>query len=419
MTEAKTEKPFARRVLLRTARYFVVSVLILAGALALLLGMLWRSEAPVTFDTAAAAQVSYEPLRQIVPGPAVPEGVAVMSSNNNVDLVRYGTDFYMAFRTAPTHFASSQTQLVVVRSSDRKTWTLETAFGLEDSDLREPRFLMYQGKLFLYFFRGGSNPLGFEPHSIYVRERSGDGAWTEPAPVYAPGYVIWRAKVWGDTAYMSVYNGSGLYTTAERAGEIRLLTSKNGRDWTPISESPQCTVIGAEEGEFEFDREGNLVATVRLEVQGALVCRASKDNLAEWESHYTTQKYDSALMFRHNEDFYVVARRNVDGAFNREVTWLPPAMQRGWNLVRYSLTRKRTALYRVDLTANTLVPLFDFPSKGDTAFPALVPLDSSSYYLVNYSCPLEGVDWPWLGGQLAGTNLYETVLRFAPGTPET
>lgn len=161
MTEAKTEKPFARRVLLRTARYFVVSVLILAGALALLLGMLWRSEAPVTFDTAAAAQVSYEPLRQIVPGPAVPEGVAVMSSNNNVDLVRYGTDFYMAFRTAPTHFASSQTQLVVVRSSDRKTWTLETAFGLEDSDLREPRFLMYQGKLFLYFFRGGEQPSWF------------------------------------------------------------------------------------------------------------------------------------------------------------------------------------------------------------------------------------------------------------------
>jgi hypothetical protein len=92
-------------------------------------------------------------------------------------------------------------------------------------------------------------------------------------------------------------------------------------------------------------------------------------------------------------------------------------MQRGWNLLRYSLTRKRTALYRVELTTNTLVALFDFPSKGDTAFPALVPLDESSYYLVNYSCALNGPDWPWIGGQLAGTNLYETVLRFESKAP--
>lgn len=62
--------------------------------------------------------------------------------------------------------------------------------------------------------------------------------------------------------------------------------------------------------------------------------------------------------------------------------------------------------------ATMLVPLLDLPSKGDTAFPAKVPIDGHSYCVVNYSCPLEGADWPWLGGQLDRTNLYETVLSF-------
>ncbi len=194
------------------------------------------------------------------------------------------------------------------------------------------------------------------------------------------------------------YHGAGLYTTAERSGEVRLLTSSDGEHWTPLSKEPQCTVMSAEEGEFEFDEAGNLVATIRLEVQGSLVCRASKDDLAQWETHYTREKYDSALMFRRGEAFYVIARRNVAGDFNRGVDWLPASLQRGWNLARYSLTRKRTSLYKVDLTANRLIPLFDFPSRGDTAFPALLPLDTNAYYLVNYSCPLDGTDWPWLGG---------------------
>jgi hypothetical protein len=387
---------------------------------ALLLGLLlhlWRAEAPVAFDAQAAAGISYTPLLAVVPGPAAPDGVGPMASNNNVDLAQFEGRAYMAYRTAPTHFASEETRLVVVSSSDRKAWDLELSFGLEKSDLREPRFLVFQGKLFLYFFRGGSNPLNFEPQSIYVRERDATGAWGEARAIFRPGYVVWRAKARGDVAYMSVYHGAGLYTTGARPGEIRLLRSRDGITWEPISEAPQCIADGAEEAEFEFDEAGNLVATIRLEVQGAMVCRASKDDLAAWETHYTPDKYDSALMFRRGEDFYVVARRNVAGAFHRGWDFLPQPLQRAGYLARYSLTRKRTALYKVDLSANTLVPLLDFPSQGDTAFPALIPIDARSYYLVNYSCPLEGSDWPWLAGQLIRTNLYETTLTFPPPPP--
>ncbi len=368
-------------------------------------------EETAQFDTAGAAGIAYTPLECIVPGPGLPQDVHPMGSNNNVDVARFGDRFYVAFRTAPTHFASPKTRLVVLSSEDRKTWKKETEIALQ-SDLREPRLLVFNDTLFLYFFRAGSNPLRFEPQSIYATQRGADGTWREPRPIFKPGYVVWRARVFGGTAYMSVYYGAGLYTTGDRPGDVRLLTSADGIAWEPISEATQVDRVSAEEGEFDFDAEGNLVATVRLETEGALVCTASKERLDVWQCTYTPYKYDSALMFQHAGTFYEIARRNVAGPFETESRWLPRGLHRAWRMARYSLTRKRTTLYRVDRDARRLVPLFDFPSKGDTAFAGIAPLDARTYYVVNYSSPIDGLDWPWLGGQLAGSHLYATELAF-------
>lgn len=393
----------------------VLCFLVLAPIVAvvmLLLYLIVQNE-PARFDAKAAKGISYTPLVQIVPGPGMPEGLGIMKSTNNVDVIRSGGRWYMAFRTAPVHFASTKTALFVVGSDDRKTWKKEAEFHLNKSDLREPRFLEFKGKLILYLFRGGSNPMEFAPEYIYVTERTQDGNWTEPRRIFKKGFVVWRAKARGDAAYMSVYNGSGLYTTKERPGELRLLTSTDGYNWTPISAKPQVTDMGAEEGEFEFDDEGNLVATVRLEVQGGKVCTAPKEDLSAWSCRFTPYKYDSALMFRHGKDFYVIARRNVAGPFNRSIPLLPGNIRRGWYLARYSLTRKRTALYKVDVANRELIPLFDFPSKGDTAYAGYVPIDADDYWVVNYSSPIHGFDWNWLGGQIwGGSNLYETTLKF-------
>ena len=60
-----------------------------------------------------------------------------------------------------------------------------------------------------------------------------------------------------------------------------------------------------------------------------------------------------------------------------------------------------------------LTPLFDLPSQGDTAFPAVAPMNDRQYLLLNYSSRLEkGRDYPWLRGQLGTTRLYSQVLTF-------
>jgi len=379
-----------------------------------ILSLLWVQAEPAGFDREAAKGIEYSPMECIVPGPGLPESLDVMSSNNNVDLMQFEDRFYMGFRSGPTHFASPKVRLIVVSSADRKTWDSETEFSF-GCDVREPRFFVFKDKLFLYFFRGGTSVVGFEPQSMYVTERTPGGQWTEPKTFYKPGYVVWRAKEFQGKAYMAVYDGAGIYTTADRPGDVRLLTSDDGYHWEPVSEEPQFTDVSAGEMAFEWDDDGNIVATVRLEVQGALVCTAKMDDLTHWRRKFTPYKYDSALMFRHNGEFYVIARRNVAGPFNRNLQFLPEHVQRGWYLARYSLTRKRTALYKIDPENLELTPLFDFPSTGDTAYVGIAKLDDNNYYVVNYSSDLNGPDWPWLGGQIAGANLYATTLSFPAG----
>jgi hypothetical protein len=398
-----------RRILYAGVFIFCALILFLVAFVILALVLAFSSQ-PVEFDEGIAEKISCEPWRQLIPGPDMPSGLEFMDSNNNLDLAQFKGEFYIASRTAPTHFASDKTRIVVLRSADRKTWEYDTEFQV-GSDIREPRFLVYKDTLFLYFFYAGTNMIKFEPQGIHVTSRGNDGKWLKPKPVFKPGYVVWRTRILGDKAYMSVYNGTGLYTTADRPGDLRLLVSDNGYDWEPISEKPQVDTISADEGEIIFDKEGNLYATVRLETGGGLVCRADKSDLSKWECVHTTEKYDSALLFSHGDDFYVIARRSVAGPYAAGGNWLPKRLQRAWWLMRYSMTRKRTSLYKLDTEDLVLRPVMDFPSKGDTAFAGIVPLDDNTYWLANYSCPLDGHDWPWVLGQITGTCIYDTILH--------
>ncbi|HOV61998.1 MAG TPA: hypothetical protein PK349_13150 [Candidatus Hydrogenedentes bacterium] len=395
---------------LHVLKYALISSCLLAGMIVLLLLAAALYEEPMTMHFERALGVTVSNVRPVVPGPGMPEGFTPLRSTNNVDLIRVDDLFFMAFRTAPSHFASPNARLHVMRSDDLgETWHEEYVVRLE-RDVREPRFLYFNNKLFLYFYTGGVDPLRFEPGHIHVCWRQPSGTWTRPEPIYKPGYVVWRARARNDVAWMSVYYGADIYGKGSR-GEARLLCSRDGLQWEPISEKPQVDWVGAEEAEFVFDEHGGIVALVRLEVGGgALVCRAPADRLDQWETRFTPYKVDSSLMFTCKGRYFVVGRRNVAGRSARALDW-PESIRNAWSMAFYSITRKRTCVYEIDPETLELFPLFDLPSRGDTAFAGMAPLDDEGrYLLVNYSSPLDGPDWPWIGGQLFGSVLYGCEL---------
>ncbi len=322
--------------------------------------------------------------------------------------MKYKSRYYVGFRTAPTHFASKKTMTYVMSSEDFNDWRYECEFYV-GADMREPRFVVYKDSLYFYFFEGGKDMLKFQPRHIWMSSTAGDGKWTDKQNTGMDGYVPWRFKTHQGKIYLSAYYGVELYKNKHKA-ELRLMTSTDGLHFEPISETPQITTKGAEEGEFEFDKEGNLWATIRLEGSGSYVVFASKDSLHVWQHWFSKHKYDSALMFEHKDEMYVVARRHIKGAATK--VEVPTATQRRNNLLKYSFSRKYTALYKLDKEKHCLNHLMDFPSTGDNAFPGIAKIDENSYYLLNYSSDIHKREKNWVTGQFGKTYIYWTVLRF-------
>jgi hypothetical protein len=306
--------------------------------------------------------------------------------------------------------------MYVVSSLDRgKTWDYEAEVFI-GSDMREPRFLVLGDKLMFYFFQAGKNMFAFSPKFVFAMERKGPGDWTEPRKIWEPGCVLWRAKVRDGKAYATGYCGGGEMYTGGNAGiGVRFMTTDDGYNFQPVDPARPVSVAGGSETAFEFDKDGTLYLAIRNEAGdgktwGSKVCRAEPRDLANWQCAVTPFKYDSPIMFRQGEDIFLIARRNIDGPYDKQQRWLWNPVETLYYMARYWWTKKRTALYKLDKERLVMDPVFDFPSKGDTAFPALVRINEKSWLMYNYSSPPDGKDRVWMTGQLTGTRIYSTII---------
>jgi hypothetical protein len=359
---------------------------------------------------------------QVIPGAGLPAEAPPQNSNNNLDVVRHDGRVYLAWRTGPDHYASDQTALYVISSEDEKTWTFETKVTA-GFDLREPRFLSFNGSLFLYLARLGRDPNRFEPQGMSYVEKK-DGAWGALTDFGAPTFIPWRAKVERGTPYLVAYDhGEQIYTLGGIPVGIHLYTTADGRSWTDVDPAiGPVSTGGGSETDFAIGDDGTLFAVTRNEAGdveygfGSKVCRASKDNIAKWTCKSDPRKYDSPLMFWHDGEAYVIARRHLSpsGNFDLEDIRDRPFAERWFkNQVDYKLWPKRCSLWRYVQGEDRIAYVLDLPSRGDTCFPAMITSDQPGELIVyNYSSPIDGPDLPWNEGQLGETRIYRHVLKF-------
>ena len=124
--------------------------------------------------------------RPVVPGPGLPADLPVGRANNNLDVAWHDGRLVLAWRTAPTHFASPDAALHVVASDDGgRTWVHDHTVRA-GRDVREPRLVSWQGTLLLYWFTAGRSGTRFEPDRIWVAGRGADGHWDEPTAISPP-----------------------------------------------------------------------------------------------------------------------------------------------------------------------------------------------------------------------------------------
>ncbi|MEZ4389762.1 MAG: hypothetical protein R3A48_01600 [Polyangiales bacterium] len=360
--------------------------------------------------------------RQVIPGEGLPPETPAGNSNNNLDVARHDGRIYLAWRTAPDHFASSETRLFVVSSADERSWRYETRLSL-DRDLREPRFLAWNGRLLLYVSRLGTDPMRFEPQGVSVSERLPDGSWTALEDIRLPGAVAWRTRVERGTPYMLAYRGGeNIYLFNNLPLDVDLLTTADGRAWTPLDPAMRAVYHGGgSEADFALGDDGALFAVIRNEAGddtgwGSLVCRADANALSRWRCRNDPKKYDSPLMFWHDGEAYLVARRNVtaDGAYDGQRRGLNRTAQSVQYQLAYGNTPKRCALWRYVQFEDRVAWVLDLPSRGDTCFPAVIAgANPDERVIYDYSSPIDGDDVSWRVGQRGPTRIYRHVLRFA------
>lgn len=358
--------------------------------------------------------------RRVVPSDGLPMETTPLVSNNNLDVIRHDGRVYMAWRTAPDHFASERTVMYVVSSADERTWRFETRVQAA-TDLREPRFLSLNGSLFLYIARLGTNSLSFDPQGISVTERRPDGRWTDPAPIYRPGFIAWRARTQRGTPYLTGYfGGEHIYRFDGLPLEVELLTTRDGR--TLEAADPMHRVVssgGGSETDFALGDDGTLFGVIRNEAGdetgfGSKVCRAQPGHIGEWNCRHDVRKYDSPLMFWHDGEAYLIARRNVTetGAYDLERRDLSQLRQALMYEVAFSNAPKRCSLWRYDQAGDRIVYMLDLPSRGDTCFASVIDTGPGEFAVYNYSSDIDGPDVNWNVGQLNPTFIYRSLLRF-------
>lgn len=358
-------------------------------------------------------------LREVVPmglPPMAPSQVA----HNNLDVTWHQGRLFLAYRTAPSHFASPFTQMVVVSTEDEETWRYEGSFSL-DTDLREPHLVSSGDTLWLYFAVLGTSAIDFEPQGAVFSRYLGPESWTAITWLEDRTFIPWRIKEMNGQTHMIGYSGgAGVYEPGGDPIRVQWFVLDDASRWVPaVGSDPVVLEGGGSETDLVILEDGSLVAVVRNEAGdeqgfGSKICRAPAEALDQWTCAHDPRKYDSPLLFRRGGDVWLVARRNVspDGHYDLGLDDLDLADQYYQYQLAYWNLPKRCALWRIDPDAQTATWALDLPSKGDTCFPEAVDLEGS-VLLYNYSNDPEGPDWTWLEGQFEPTGIYRQILHFA------
>jgi hypothetical protein len=349
--------------------------------------------------------------RWVAPSPDLPSGVETSRSNNNLAMTMHDGKLFLAFRSAPVHFAWPSAKLIVLSSKDLgKTWERELVVA-PGRDVREPQLVSWQGKLLLYYCELGKNPFLFQPQGAKRATRDAKGVWSAPEATGRPGEMAWEIKARRGWLWKASYTG-GHYHPGRSTLELRFERSKDGINWEPgLGKVAVVYTGGVSEASFEFDDKGEIWAVTRNEDGdatgwGSMVARGWRFPAAS-----DPERYDSPRLFRSGGELYLLARRDLGGPYDRGWRRLPFWAQKTLYLFRYWLTPKRTALYKLDSMTGKPVPLLDLPSAGDTAFPAVVEIGDGKFLVGNYtSDPSDGAR-SWVRGQLGTTSIYLAELE--------
>jgi hypothetical protein len=171
--------------------------------------------------------------------------------------------------------------------------------------------------------------------------------------VTEPYEIAWDFKVRRGRAWTTSHRGKH-YGLGSQPIDLRFRTSTDGIVWQDVGGRPVYRG-GASESSFEFERGGALWAITRNEDGdatgfGSHLAWADASEPGAWLFPEASDpaRFDSPRLFRHGNDIYLLARRDLGPPAGTRFTAAHGELRKLLVWAGYSLEPKRTALYRAE-----------------------------------------------------------------------
>jgi hypothetical protein len=285
--------------------------------------------------------------------------------NAFTDMCRFQGKLYLTFRSCPDgHGVNPTASVIVLQSDDGNDWEQVHRFSVAKRDTRDPHFLVFQDKLFVYsgaWYCGDTAPESYElnEHLGYAVWTPDGTSWNGPVMLEGTfGHYVWRAATFGDKAYLCGRRKREFARSATRKErdpliQSAMLESDDGLIWRQKAIFQE---VNGDETAFLFEPDGAVLAIARSgSGLNAQVCR-SRPPYVEWERKNLDRYIGGPLVVKWGDRYLVGGRRTGGGKALTSLCWF------------------------VDDALHEFAAL---PSGGDTSYPGFIEL-SPTRALVSY-----------------------------------
>ena len=286
--------------------------------------------------------------------------------NAFTDMIQFQGRYFLTFRTCPDgHMVHPTSSIIILASDDLATWQPVHQFRVKRRDTRDPHFLIFQDKLFVYTgtWYSGDTTLPREQYDVNLHlgyaVYSQDGSeWSEPTMLDGTfGHYIWRAASWNGKAYLCGRRKHEFHvgTYGEpRNIDALMLESDDGLIWKKKS---VFRTTGGDETAFQFQSDGAATAIARgYRGEPAHVLHAVPP-WTTWDAIQLDRNVGGPLLVRWGQHWVVGGRKTIDTA--------------------------RTSMYW--LANDELHEFAELPSGGDNSYPGFIALSDDRAVMSWYS----------------------------------
>jgi len=287
--------------------------------------------------------------------------------NAFTDLVRFKGKYYLTFRSCPDgHMVHPTASVIILTSNDARKWQPVHRFRVRHRDTRDPHFLVFKGKMFLYTGTWYSGAKTIPPSQYDLNKHLGYAAWSADgkkwhSPIMLDGtfgHYIWRAATFGGKAYLCGRRKIEFDVRPRGEGkqvESLMLESDDG---LIFRKRAVFQPIEGDETAFLFKKDGSIIGIGRRGSRTAQLL-TSKAPYTKWQRSDLGRYIGGPLIARWGEALIVGGRKRMGG--------------RGSKMSMYWLA------------GDKLREFAELPSGGDTSYPGFIALSPTRAIMSWYS----------------------------------